>query len=79
MKLTTSLCRGNTENKAAVAIADQVSLSDDAAHLGLRLPDVVRFGARWAFLSGDHQVADIELDVVFETWSQMEAFEGVTD
>ena len=52
---------------------NDLSLLESGAHLNLTLPDVVRFGARWAFLGGEKEVADIELDFVYEAWSQLDA------
>lgn len=51
---------------------NDLELLDSGAHLNLKLPDVIRFGARWAFLTGEREIADIELDFVFEAWSQLE-------
>lgn len=56
------------------SLADQLSLTDEAATLFMTLPDVIRFGVLWTFFSGDSEIADIELDLVFETWSLTEAF-----
>jgi long-chain fatty acid transport protein len=56
------------------ALANEVSLTDRAATLSLTLPHVLRFGVRWAFLDGDVEVADLELDLVYEAWSQLESF-----
>jgi long-subunit fatty acid transport protein len=59
------------------AIADQVSLTEPGALLTLTLPDVVRFGVRWAFIKGGEVRGDIELDAVYEAWSETDSF--VTD
>ena len=56
------------------ALIDFVSLTEKGAQLAMTMPDVVRFGARWAFISGGREVADIELDVVYEAWSLLEEF-----
>ena len=62
-----------------VSIADQVELTDNTAHLELWLPDVARFGVRWAFLSGGFERGDIELDIVYEGWSRMQSFDVTMD
>jgi long-subunit fatty acid transport protein len=58
-----------------VALDGDVFLTDTAATLSLKLPDIFRFGLRWAFFDGDREVADLELDLVYEAWSQLESFE----
>lgn len=53
-----------------------LSLSDDAATLRLRMPDVVRFGVAYTHRNAaDREIFDIELDFVWENWSVMEYFE----
>ena len=61
------------------ALEDLVALTESGAHLEMTMPDVVRFGARWAFLSGGSEVADIELDIVYEAWSLTEQFDITFD
>lgn len=61
------------------ALEDLVSLTESGLTLELTMPDVIRFGARWAFISGGKEVADIELDVVYETWSLTESIVATFD
>lgn len=56
------------------ALEDLVAHTDQGAHLTTTFPDVVRFGARWAFIKDGRELADIELDVVYEHWSITEDF-----
>jgi long-subunit fatty acid transport protein len=68
-----------------VEIVDDGSRAPDdcvacaSATLLTTIPDVVRFGARYAFVDGETEVADIELDLVYEAWSEMEAFQVDVD
>jgi len=50
------------------------SLTETGASLNQTIPDIIRFGARWAFISGGREVADIEFNMTYELWSLMEAF-----
>lgn len=63
----------NVEFPPSLTIND-LSLTSTTAHLNLLFPDMIRFGSRWAFLDGDQEIADIELDFVYEFTSQTEQF-----
>ncbi|MCA9561939.1 MAG: outer membrane protein transport protein [Myxococcales bacterium] len=57
------------------ALTGFISQSGDDATLEVTLPDVIRFGARWAFLRDGVERGDLELDIVWEGWSITEAFD----
>lgn len=57
------------------ALQALATVGDNAATLNLTLPDLIRFGARWAFINNGRAVADIELDFTYETWSLLEGFD----
>ncbi|MBN1944145.1 MAG: outer membrane protein transport protein [Bradymonadales bacterium] len=55
-------------------LADRVSFTGNGATLKMTVADVVRFGARWAFRRAGLELADVELDLVYENWSVMDTF-----
>lgn len=65
-------------------ITDSVVLTRDGedandVHLSLPLPVTLRAGARYRNLAGLREVFDLELDVVYESWSRVERFDVATN
>lgn len=57
----------------------QLAVPGSAARMDLTLPPTARIGARYRHLDGQHEVFDVELDVVYEAWSMLEAFDVKLD
>ncbi len=54
---------------------EQLKISDSSAALEFSLPATARFGLRYRHLAGEREVFDIELDLVYEAWSRLRAFD----
>lgn len=54
---------------------EQLEIADSSAALEFSLPATARFGIRYRHLSGDEELFDVELDLVYEAWSGLQAFD----
>ena len=59
--------------ESAINLTRDKTPADDVT-LNLPLPMNVRLGARYRYLQGEHEVFDVELDGVYETWSKVKRF-----
>lgn len=57
----------------------QLTVPGSAARLELTLPPTLRGGVRYRHLDGAREVFDVELDVVYEAWSMLDAYEVELD
>ena len=57
----------------------QLAVPGSAARLDLTIPPTARVGARYRHLDGNHEVFDLEFDVVYEAWSMLESFDVKLD
>jgi long-subunit fatty acid transport protein len=52
----------------------QLSVPGSGARMDLTLPPSLRAGVRYRHLAGEREVFDVELDVVYEAWSFVDAY-----
>lgn len=57
----------------------QLTVPGSAARLDLTLPPTLRAGVRYRHLDGEREIFDVELDVVYEAWSVLDAYEVELD
>ncbi|MEE2788208.1 MAG: outer membrane protein transport protein [Myxococcota bacterium] len=72
---------GEVDIKATVpdGIVDQIDIQVNGAQLDVTLPPTGRFGVRYRHLSGQREIFDIELNVVFEAWSSLDRYDVKLD
>lgn len=54
----------------------QLEVPGDSAKLEIPLPPTARLGLRYVHREGEREVFDVELDVVYEAWSIIDAFDA---
>ena len=52
----------------------QLVVEDSAARLSLVIPPTAKAGVRYRHMKGDHEVFDVELNVVYEAWSMLKEY-----
>lgn len=60
---------------SAVFTPDQLHVAGSSAAFDLTLPPTARFGVRYRHLDGAEERFDLELDVVYEAWSFVDAYD----
>lgn len=60
---------------SAVFTPDQLEIANSSAAFDLALPPTARFGVRYRHLNGGVEVFDLEVDVVYEAWSVVKAYD----
>jgi long-subunit fatty acid transport protein len=72
-KLKTSFVQPSTAQDAQILLKRDGTPADDVT-LSLPLPMTARVGARYRYLRGTRELFDVELDVVYETWTRVKRF-----
>lgn len=55
--------------------AEELDVTNSSAAFDMTLPIILRAGLRYRHLDGEREVFDVEVDVVYEAWSAVEAFD----
>lgn len=53
---------------------DQLGIDNGSAALTMTIPPTAKVGARYRHLAGEREVFDVELDLVYEMWSMLDAY-----
>lgn len=67
---------GNADVTIPELLASQLEISETTAALALDLPAHLRLGFRYRHLEGEHELFDIELDVLLEQWSSLKRYDA---
>jgi long-subunit fatty acid transport protein len=78
LNATGTIQLGNIPGQTQFA-PDRLEITGSSARLRLVLPPTLRTGIRYRYLCDDYELWDIELDLVYEMWSLMDAYHVQTE
>ncbi len=61
------------------SLPDGLEVENSGAGMRLELPATARLGMRYIHLDGEREIFDLELDILYETWSVLDAYDVSLD